>query len=264
MAISSVFFFFPPCCGFVASPCVVLSKVWDVLNCSVFLASWCRKWTQCWRYVWEVHHMCVYMEDQRWTVCVCIQYICVCVNVRLWGHACVCLWAHVAEHERLRCGCVCVEAARRERVLARELALRPGAASGGPAVCNAPVLSCCWCWRSEDPSPCPTPRRSLSAPWIVAQPGPRPLWHTGSWRWPGRSWQPSDGYVEVWSQTSWRCYCCWLTSSHRPCLVTVLGTLERACPLPYFPFQEREPGCYSENSLSVQWVFWSILVHCLS
>lgn len=74
------------------------------LNCSVFLASWCRKWTQCWRYVWEVHHVCVYMEDQWWTVRVHML-----LNTRGWG-VWVCVWKQRAGSESLLGNKLCVQA----------------------------------------------------------------------------------------------------------------------------------------------------------
>lgn len=128
----------------------------------------------------------------------------------------------------------------------------------------------------------------LFAPWPAAPPGPTPQWRTGSWRWLAHSWRPSGGCAEVWWRTSRRCCCCSPTSSCPPYPATALGTLAKACPLPCCiwkrrrrrrnnsfrsnvlvvhckclsslqsncveagwltsPFQEGEPGCYSESS----------------
>lgn len=57
-------------------------------NCSVFLASWCRKWTQC----CLRSPPCVSWGADVDTVCICV---CLCV--------CLCLWDPVGKHERLRC-----------------------------------------------------------------------------------------------------------------------------------------------------------------
>lgn len=69
----------------------------------------------------------------------------------------------------------------------------------------------------------------LSALWRAALLVPRFQWHRGSWRWPGRSWQPSDGCAAG-SSPRTRSLKGWLPrkSNFLNSLETALETLEMA------------------------------------
>lgn len=129
-------------CSFDASPCVVPAKVG---HCPQLLSVF-GKLVQKMDTVLEIclsssSHVSIHGGPEVDCVRVCIQYVTV-MFVCFEG-------VYVFEHRLLRrkgsgVG-VYEEAACRQRVLARESVQRPCAASGAPAVCNAPVLSCCWC-----------------------------------------------------------------------------------------------------------------------